>query len=262
MRSSNALLRLGAVLGNKDPRNLRLSNYLGKSKDIAPPPVLIDWDTPVLNRYQMWDNDQIGDCVFAAFYNMLAGASGETGDQFTATNQDVINDYAAVTGYDPNTGANDNGANPEDALRYYSQNGKILAWGEVDQTNLTEIRQAMQIFGGVYTSLNLPLTAQNQVGGVWDVVGFPASLFCGGDKVPGSWGGHQVVARFSDFTKNPGMLHAITWGKSQIMTQAFWLKYVSATYFFITPEWIDTNGQTPSGLDIDGLLKDAGILKM
>ena len=248
--------KLGAVLGNKDPRNLKLSNYL-TTNTLASPPSVIDWDKDVMNRYRMWYNDHAGDCVFAAFYNMEAGASGATGNTFSATDNDVIADYSAVTGYDPNTGLNDNGTNPEDALRYYSKNGKVLAWGEVNHRNLTEVRQAIQIFGGIYTGLSLPKSAQAQIGSTWDTMRFPKDLFNITDWTPGSWGGHCVITRHADFSQSRGIFNCITWGKSQEMTQDFWNEYVSVAYFMITPLWISQQSNlTPSGLDLTTLIND------
>jgi len=251
---------LGAKLGIRDPRNLRLSNYLTEPL-LDAPPLLIDWDKPSEGAYQMWANDQVGDCVFAAFYNMLAGASKETGKPFEATNPLVLADYACVTGYDPKTGANDNGTNPEDALRYYTQKplgdqGRIVAWGEVDRHQITEVRQALQIFGGVYTALALPKSAQAQVGDIWSVPLLPSP-----DRIPGSWGGHMTITRHIDATKHPMSLWTVTWGNPQQMTEAFWKKYCSAAYFFITEQWVADNGETPSGFDLDQLLADVKELQ-
>ena len=72
---------------------------------------------------------------------------------------------------------------------------------------------------GAYIGLSLPLSAQSQVGGIWDVTSGPNST-------PGSWGGHcvYVVA-----WNNTGPI-CITWGARQQMTWAFWDKYCDEAY--------------------------------
>ena len=121
----------------------------------------------------------------------------------------------------------------------------------VNLTNLVEVRQALEIFGGVYTALALPTFIQNEMstGVLWDVKSGP-------DGIPGSLGGHMVISRSCDFTQPKGIINIITWGAQQQMTEAFWLKYCSAAYFFITPEWIAANGLTPSGVNLQAMLDD------
>ena len=250
-------MKLGAKLGERDPRNLRLCNYLRPSK-LPPPPASVNWDEGVKDRYRMWANDKYGDCVFAAFYNMLAGAAGQTGDPFSATDDDVLRDYGSVTGFNPSTGANDEGTNPEDALRFYSRNGKILAWGEVSKNNMVELRQALEIFGGIYTAFALPLSAQERMGKVWKV----EKRFPSFKRIAGSWGGHMTMTMDIDSTRMKSVIRTVTWGKIQEMTEDFWHRYCSAAYFFITEKWIsDNTGKTPAGLDLKTLMEDVKELK-
>lgn len=259
-------LKLGALLGLRDRRNLKLAAYLRRRKAKAETPPVVDWDETALeqNAYRMWANDQAGDCVFAAFYNLLAGATAQTGDPFAATDADCLADYAAVTGYDLATGENDNGANPEDALRYYSKKtlgdqGKILAWAEVDPDSLDEIREALHIFGGIYTAFYLPRTAQDQTGGgkVWD-----RSRIWTPGSVPGTWGGHMTMTRCIDASGGDAKVFTVTWAEVQEMTEAFWRRYCSAAYVIVTEKWVaDNTGETPSGFDLETLLEDAAALR-
>lgn len=245
-------MKLGAILKEKDPRNLKLANYCNS---LPNPPDEIDWVSEMKNRLQMWKNDEYGDCVFAAFYNYLAVATGYTEDTFPYTNEDVLNDYSAVTGFDPNDPSTDNGANPEDALKYYMKNNRILAWGELDHHNLKECKQALDIFGGIYTAFALPLSAKNQE--VWSVKKL-WGIFDTSESIPGSWGGHMTMTQALD---KDGNGTTDTWGTTKKFTKAFWNKYCTGSYFFITEKWVsDHTGKTPNGLDLDTLLKDAKLL--
>ena len=135
-------MKLGAIITEKDPRNLK---FLWFGHSLPDPPDEIDWATEMKSRLQMWKNDEYGDCVFAAFYNYLAVATGYTNDTFPYVNEDVLADYTAVTGFDPNDPSTDNGTNPEAALKYYMKNNRILAWGEINHHSMKECKQALDI---------------------------------------------------------------------------------------------------------------------
>jgi hypothetical protein len=239
-------MKLGAIIQEKDPRNLKFHWFGGGLPD---PPDEIDWATEMKSRLQMWKNDEYGDCVFAAFYNYLAVATGYTNDTFPYVNEDVLADYTAVTGFDPNDPSTDNGTNPEAALKYYMKNSRILAWGEINHHSLKECKQALDIFGGIYTAFSLPISAQGQE--VWDVT-------YTSDSGAGTWGGHMTMTQAMD-KKGNGTTD--TWGTTKKFTKAFWDKYCSGAYFFVTEKWVaDNTGKTPNGFDLPTLLKDAKLL--
>jgi hypothetical protein len=254
-------LLLGANLERQDLRTIKLKAYLHEKTGTIIPPSNIDWDIRSKDAYQMWKNDVCGDCTVAAMYNMFSGSAADTKKVFTATDEMVISDYSAISGYNPNTGENDNGANPEDVLKYFSKKpeedpSRIIAWGKVDNSNVAEIQKALFLFGGIYTGWALPLTAQDEVGDIWD----ESPLGTTG-RVPGSWGGHMTITRHIESDWNNG-IYTITWGKSQQVTRRFWDKYCFVTYFFITKNWISNiSNKTLSGFDLDTLLKDINELK-
>jgi len=115
-------------------------------------------------------------------------------------------------------------------------------------SNLVQIRQSINLFGGVYIGLALPVTAQNQ--DVWDVV--PKG---GADAKKGSWGGHCVfVPKYDEHT-----FTCITWGGLKTMTVAFWKKYCDESYALLGEDWLNEKG-SPAGFAKDQLLADlAGI---
>ena len=73
----------------------------------------------------------------------------------------------AITGYNPKTGANDNGAVEIDVLNYWRQSGiaghKIAAYMALEPSNHTHIMDSVYIFEGCYIGLQLPVSAQDQV---------------------------------------------------------------------------------------------------
>jgi hypothetical protein len=154
---------------------------------------------------------------------------------------------------DPET---DEGGVELDVLTDWRQKGAALdghaltGFAAANPANLTEIQQAIHLFGGVYIGLALPLTAQNQ--SVWDVVsGAPA-----GEKEAGSWGGHCVYVPAYD----PGGFTCITWGAPMWMTTAFWNAYCDEAYALFAGDWINTAGQAPSGFDAAQLAADLAAI--
>lgn len=205
-----------------------------------------DWISAVAN-YPMFGNDRIGDCTCATAGHIIQSLStyGQ-GSTSTITLKDVISAYSAVSGYDPNTGRNDNGAVIQDVLNYWRKNGigghKILAFAEVDFKNKDELFAAMNMFGTIYLGINFPNTAMDQFNRdePWDYV-------------PGAYseGGHAINASYYDVSDK--LWKVVTWGKVQPMTQAFWDHYVEEAWVVITQEWFNAQGNSPTGLDTHAL---------
>ena len=59
----------------------------------------------------MMDNDQIGDCTCAAAGHLIMEWTANAQSKMvTPTDKQIVAAYSAITGYNPTTGANDNGA--------------------------------------------------------------------------------------------------------------------------------------------------------
>ena len=89
------LFKLGAKLGIKDPRNLRLSNYL--RPELPDPPLFLDWITGHESALAMRHNDTLGLCVEAALWNALSVAASNTGNAFVDDPDGAEKDYEAIT---------------------------------------------------------------------------------------------------------------------------------------------------------------------
>jgi hypothetical protein len=233
-----------------DPRTLRLAAY---TSQVPKPPAAVHRSHNDF-AWPMFGNDRIGDCTIAAAAHMLEGwAFGAGAKQPSITQAQVVKAYTAVSGYDPKSGANDNGAVELDVLRYWHSTGvaghKIGAFASVNPHEATEIRQACWLFGGVYIGIALPVTAQTQK--IWDT---PASGLQG-DGAPGSWGGHAVPVVSYDANR----LAIITWGAVQLMTWRFFGAYVDEAYAILSTDVLKGT-RSPEGFSLSQLQSDLSAL--
>ena len=72
----------------------------------------------------MMENDQIGDCTCAAAGHLIMEWTANAGKKMVMpTDKQIVAAYSAVTGYNPETGANDNGAVEIDVLNLLAADG-------------------------------------------------------------------------------------------------------------------------------------------
>jgi len=189
IKVDHSKMKLGKLLPVHDPRTLLLANYLTPA--LPPAPAQHYYATNIgATAWGMMANDKIGDCTCAAAGHLIMEWTDDNNALFTPPDQDIINAYAAITGYNPVTGANDNGANETDVLNYWRKTGiashQIMAYAALEPQNHNHIMQSVFLFGGCYIGLSLPVTAQTQT--VWSVPPGGAK----GKGAAGSWGGHAV----------------------------------------------------------------------
>jgi len=158
--------------------------------------------------------------------------------------------YEAITGYRPSDPSTDRGAVELDVLRYWRKTGiggtKIEAFIALEPKNHLHVQAAVELFGGSYIGLALPVSAQQQA--VWSVPpGGPT-----GTGAPGSWGGHAVVIEAYDAHG----LTCITWGQKKKMTWSFWDAYCDEAYALLSELWAGKKATAPSGFDLAALKAD------
>jgi hypothetical protein len=177
---------------------------------------------------------------------MVMEWSSNASTEITPSDDDIVRAYSAVSGYDPHTGQNDNGAVEIDVLNYWRKTGvgghKIAAYAALEPRNHAHVKAACYLFGGAYIGLALPLSAQNQR--VWSVTRGP-------DAEPGSWGGHAVNVCAYD----AHYLTVVTWGQLLKMSWAFWDKYCDEGYAVLSQDFIN-HGQAPNSIDFATLQAD------
>jgi hypothetical protein len=237
--------RPGVLPNDPSKPRLKLKHFL--TGDLPAIPAAVDYDKAVAGDWPMYGNDQYGDCVFAMLGHAIETWTANAGSISLVTNQDVLQGYSDVTGFDPSDPSTDNGTVVQDALSWWRKTGmaghKILAFAQVDHTSPAEMEAAAALFGEVLLAINFPNSAMTQfnAGKPWDVV----------RNDGGIEGGHAICsARYDSAAKQ---WTVITWGKEQPVTFAFLAKYLEESWVAISPEWIAANGKTPSGLDLAGL---------
>ena len=243
----------------ENPR-LVIERYLDASA-LPPPPAIVDRASKVTS-WPMYCNgpdpanppgspDGAGDCTFATAGHEIQAWTAYAGIEQTIPPSAVIAGYSAITGYNPQTGANDNGANVQDVLNYWRKTGigghQIQGFAQLSGLdNLTLAKQCLDIFGTIYLGFNFPQSAMDQfkAGEPWSFVG-------DGNII----GGHAVPVQAWQ-TNVTGEIEVITWGKVQRMTRAFWRNYVEEAWVVFSNDWLTANAATIDGLNIAQLRAD------
>lgn len=243
-------LKFGKLAPKFNEKTLSFGRYM--LKGVMPydePRILFrEYKIPV-SGWGMYDNDRVGDCTCASPAHIRMLDTVHTGTMVTPDPGAILAMYSAVSGYDPATGENDNGAAITDVLNYWQTKGiegnKILGWVQIDHTNIERVKQAMYLFSAVNIGFNVPSSAMDQFnrGQAWDVVNRPGAIE-GGHCVP--LFGYGAVGD-----------SCVTWGKRQEMTWNFFMKYCDEAYAIINQDWINkTSLLAPNGLNLAVLQDD------
>jgi hypothetical protein len=243
-------MKLGRKAIKTDTRTLMLGKYLTSA--LPPPPPTSDW-TKGITGWGMMMNDTLGDCTIAGVGHAIQVWTANNGGEQTVPDGTIEQMYSKWDGYVPGNPSTDNGGIELDVLNDWRQQGfaghALVAFADPQVSDLTEIRQSIALFGGVYIGMGLPITAQNQ--DVWDVV--PRG---GANAKKGSWGGHCVfVCKYDQNT-----FTCITWGQLKMMTVAFWKKYVDEAHTLFGQDWLNSKGSVP-GFDQATLMADLNSIK-
>ena len=250
--------KLGRNPTRHDRRTLRFGDY---SIALPTPPESVTWSKPVpATGWPMMGNDQVGDCTFAAAgHTIQCWTTNAAPPGFIPSDSDILTGYSAVTGYDPNDPSTDTGANELDVLNYWRNTGiaghRIGAYVAVDPTNLLHVKQALWLFGGLYTGFDLPNFALPSDQGVPAWV-LPAGQGLTGDYAPDPDNGHAIDAVDYD----PNSITMITWGAKQPMNWPFFTAYCPELYAIISQDWIENNGNAPSGFNMAALTADLKVV--
>jgi hypothetical protein len=248
-------LQLGKRDATYDSRDIRFADIRPKSVTVLPSEPIswgrgkdfANWlmlgngpDDTVFTGFQ-----GCGDCVWAgsAHEEMQAGHDANRIVP-TFDGKTVVDQYSAYSGYNPQTGANDNGSNVRDVLNWrqtkglYDDTGKIYKIGtyiSLEPGNWQQLREASWLFESVGIGIQFPTSAMDQFnnGQVWSVVA--GSSIDGGHYVPvvGHWPGYWTV---------------ITWGKRQVATWQFIAKYCDEAWCYLDSErYNQVTGDTYNG---------------
>jgi hypothetical protein len=247
MTVDSSRLKLGKRPARHDMRTLQMANYLR----LPAIPAAKDWTAKAQQAWGMMKNDQLGDCTCAAAGHIIQVWTANAGrEEVTVTDDQIVTAYERISGYDPSDPRSDQGAVELDVLNYWRRTGigkhKITAYTGLEPKNHTHVQAAVDLFGGAYIGLGLPVSAQNQK--VWSVPPSGAT----GKGAPGSWGGHAVVVE----AYNEHGLTCITWGQKQQMTWSFWDTYCDEAYALLSPDWVSAKKPSPEHFDLAALEAD------
>jgi hypothetical protein len=237
---SNTRLKLGKLPAQPARPKLRFASI---ARRLAAPMTSADWLRGI-DSWPMYGNDRYGDCVEAELGHHVEQITryGQ-GHAVTVGDQAVLSAYSAITGFDPDDPDTDQGTVIEDALSWWRKGDglsghAIVAYAAVDVSNPTEVKQALNLFGGLSVGFNFPASAMDQFneGLPWDVV-----------KRSPIEGGHCVLVGAYDATS----FDCVTWGVRQKMTTAFWRKYVDEAWVVIDDEMV--SALSTYGVSLHGL---------
>ena len=242
--------KYGCLPTPKDHRCQRFAALAAAIPDLPPPPASVDW-TGGRTDWGMMGNDRVGNCTIAEAGHLQMAWAAAAGQPIPQPPDDqILAAYSAVSGYDPQTGANDNGAACSDVLNYWQQTGiagnKISGYAAVTPSNWDHVRQAVNLFGGVYAAFTVPSFAEYQFdhGQPW--------------SQPWGWyssvGGHAVPI----LAYSPAGLTCVTWGRLQQLTWDFFFRYFTDIYAVVDPLWFNQSqyGRSPVMLSIQQTLAD------
>lgn len=233
----------------------KLASYLLAAPEALPvPPLECRYDKSV-TTWPMYGNDTIGDCTCAAAAHMIECWTAAAGVPVVPDLYNVVDAYAAITGYDPTTGTNDNGAAETDVLTYWTTTGicgnQLAAWTAIDPTDFDQLRRAVFLFGGAYIGIELRQSTERQFAGgeAWDYTGTLLNPVVGLHAV-------SVLGYDSQY------FYVCTWGKIQPATQAFLQYQADEAYALVDRAFIAKSGEAPNQLNLQQLQADLQVLNV
>lgn len=215
-----------------------------------------------VSSWPLYKNDTVGDCTIAGMAHAFTATGVSAGySQSLFTDDEIIRVYSDITGYNPDTGENDNGAQMQDVLAYMRNYGMTDASGKAHKvTAYAALRkpsdplllsEVLKTFGTVYVGITCPQSAEEQFqNGPW--LYEPDSPILGGHAIS--------LHRRQPYGSHVGVFDFSTWGALQRVTIPFLAHYVDEAWAFITPDWLEVNGGTVDGLDLAQLQADMSLV--
>ncbi len=166
--------KLGLKAVKTDSRTLKLGRYFTSALPAAPSQV--NWHNKGIANFGMMLNDSLGDCTIAGLGHAIQIWSSNAYKEITVPDSSILTAYEQWCGYVPGNPATDQGGIELDVLTDFKKNGldghELLGFADPDVGNLTEIKQAINLFGGLYIGLNVPNSVMNNLNPdvIWTVV--------------------------------------------------------------------------------------------
>ena len=219
-------VRFGKHPPKIDYRTLRFKKYVTSA--LADPPATYDVLSDVYTKlgtnnpkalFPMDGNDRLGDCTIAALAHAITTYEGLIGVQKITAETAVVKLYMHLTG------GIDSGLAEIDVLNYWRKTKvdgeKVVAFTAIDVKNHTHVKQAINLFGGVYLGFQVQQNCEQEfnAGKPWT----PGPL---------TNDGHAVFAVGYDANG----VTVLTWGSTQRATWAWWDECVDEAYAILPTE--------------------------
>ena len=247
------------IYDERVPQYSKLIEQSGKLS-LAVLPVSVNYTTVLPHNLGMYGNDTLGDCTCAAIYHAKQVWSANTSTIDTEPQNDAILAYEQFCGYVPGNPNTDNGGVEQTVLTDWMNLGaptgangtnrdNLVAFVEVNQHNLQNVKQAILEGGLIYIGFEVPAFF-NTSSAIWDVDPNGDNTIIAGHAV--------VIAGYDDTTS---MFTLISWGSVYKMTYAFFEQFVEEAYMLVSKQWIEATGNTPAGLTLSELEATMSSLK-
>jgi hypothetical protein len=202
-----------------------------------------------------------GDCTCAFWGHAIQSWTAyNTGAMVTVPAQSIIAMYSAISGYNPQTGAGDNGCDMQTVCEYMRSTGLPDATGKVhkiagyallrDPQDEELLAQALTIGGTLYCGANIQQAQEDQTN-----AGQPWSYVEGSPVIGGHAFGLQQRRGSGD-----AKLIEVTWGQLQPAATSFQAGCVDEVYYVVTQDDLDANGTDRDGLNLEQLLADMALV--
>jgi hypothetical protein len=248
------LHKLGKLPARPGAISFKFSKYFKVAALPTPPAVFGHYSA--VNYWGVLGNDTAGNCVEAGGCHESMLWTAEAGTVAPFNDSCALSDYSAITGFDPNNPATDQGTDMQAAASYRRKTGLIDANGvrhKVDAYvapatgDVNELMAATYLFGAVGFGFQFPASAMTQfnAGQPWSVV--PGSPIEGGHYTP-------IVGRRAN-----GNLVCITWGEIQEMEPSFAQSLNDESVAYLSLESLKNN-VSPENFDLATLQADLNAL--
>ncbi|NHN85822.1 hypothetical protein GOB93_14390 [Acetobacter musti] len=240
--------KLGKLPARHDPRTYKLAEPLAARLPVIP--ASVNWAPNA--QWPMWGNDRYGCCTQVSVASAIRTWTGAAQAPVLLSDDEVLQNYADESGFDPATGANDNGGVELDVLNRWRREGYarpgqtrdyLTAFGYVNPKNNPQVQRAIAFLGGLYIGLSLPNYAV-EGDGDWTVSPLADNSIAGG---------HAVWLHGYD----ADWLYLSTWGASRRMSYAFLATFCDEAYGLISREnWTGLTGVSPNKEDLAALVSE------
>lgn len=241
-------LKLGKRPPEIDKRTLQFGKYL--TSTLPAPPAAADYGAKV-STWPMYYNDQYGDCTCAAAGHMIQNWTATASAELDPPKEAVLTFYEHFVGTPPPPDA---GCNMLQVLKYWRSGGlaghNVRAFAALEPQNHVQAMDTLYLFGSVYIGVALPNFAVE--GDMLTVPWVVPPQGPTGDAAPNPDNGHCIPAVAYD-ARN---LYVVTWGELKPMSWQFYDAYADKAFAVLSQDFIDAQGKTIDGFDLDALDAD------